>query len=391
MRDLLVKILDRVTMPLGQFRQEIVARSLLNIVVSRNPDNNYNNVELSVPNFQKSDISDLTLFERIFSAYRKAKAAQKHIDKVFQPASMWEKQLNIAYTPLLNSLSSGNLDEFSYFLTNFGRWESYTGIETTTLLNLAQKSSVVAAEVSSYIGKNLFIWDKAEANGRNLSHLSYPRYGNQAGFMIDDVFVGLGSVFNNFYGDFIARLLTKNENNILEVGGGYGKLFTFIEKNLENKKSLQYIDLDIPEVLCCASYYLMKSFPNRRFALFGEHSNISEAISEADFILYPNWSIRELPDQCADIFINKNSLGEMEPEVAQLYIEEATKRVNQVWFLNHEFERNQFENGHYSLINSEFNIPENFTLSSRIPDPAYITHQGITGDIYQYHYVRKLD
>ena len=275
-----------------------------------------------------------------------------------------------------------------YFLTNFARWEAYTGIENSELMILASKSSVIEADLKSFIQSNLLLWDKAETRNRPLNHLSYPTHGNQSGFMVDNEFVGLGSLFSNFYGEKIIQALGENGNKILEVGGGFGKLFSFIKKNTGDK-SLKYIDLDIPEILCCASYYLMKSNPDCRVALFGEHPDISTAIQNAYFVLYPNWAIMDLPDNCADIFINKNSLGEMGPKAAQTYIKESAKRVSQIWFLNHEFMQNSFENGKTSLLNREYNIPSDFELISRYPDTGHLLYNGLISDIYAYHYVHK--
>ena len=54
---------------------------------------------------------------------------------------------------------------------------------------------------------------------------------------------------------------------IAELGGGYGRLFYFLSQHFSE---FTYIGIDLPEILCCASYYLMLAFPDKRFLLYGE-------------------------------------------------------------------------------------------------------------------------
>ena len=92
-------------------------------------------------------------------------------------------------------------------------------------------------------------------------------HGNQIGAFIEDNFVVIGSFLNQIYAQNLSNYLTNKNNKIIELGGGYGKFAYYILKNIEN---FTYIDFDIPETLTLASYYLSKSFPDKKIFLWGK-------------------------------------------------------------------------------------------------------------------------
>ena len=84
------------------------------------------------------------------------------------------------------------------------------------------------------------------------------------------------------YSKFIQDIATiKNNSKILEIGGGYGKLAYYLLKNISN---YTYIDLDIPETLTLASYFLSKSFPNKKNLFYGERKFNSNIINEYELM-----------------------------------------------------------------------------------------------------------
>ena len=74
----------------------------------------------------------------------------------------------------------------------------------------------------------------------------------------------------------------KKKNKIIELGGGYGKLAYYLLKNISN---YTYIDLDIPETLTLASFFLSKSFPNKKNLFYGESNFNNNTLNEFDLII----------------------------------------------------------------------------------------------------------
>ena len=183
----------------------------------------------------------------------------------------------------------------------------------------------------------------------------------------------------------------KSENNkILEIGGGYGKLAYYLLKNISN---YTYIDLDIPETLTLASFFLSKSFPNKKNLFYGESNFNNNTLNEFDLIFLPPWEIETIQDNSLNLAINKNSLGEMSPETARNYINHIHRTSKYFFSMNHEYFRNHFDDGKKSLINKEYNIDKKFMELIRYPDLGHLTYEGnkldLDNNIFFYIYEKK--
>ena len=80
----------------------------------------------------------------------------------------------------------------------------------------------------------------------------------------------------------------------------------------------------------------------------------------------------------------------MEPIVAKNYLKHIHRISKYFFSLNHEFIKNQFQNGKSSLINKEFNLDEKFKVLIRHPDLGHLTFENNTinldSDIFFYLY-----
>jgi putative sugar O-methyltransferase len=282
-------------------------------------------------------------------------------------------------------------EEVVYFLQNFGSWPKYTGIEHSTLIDDLSSSRISRKKLHRMFDNLLSFWKRHEQEERTLDSISYPRHGNQSGIEVDGTFIGIGSVPNDMRASVISNLLLDIHRPVIaEIGGGYGKLFYFISKKIEN---FCYVDFDLPETLSLASYYLMKTFPEKKFLLFGEEDLSKDALNNYDFILMPSFGIDKLPSNSVDMFINANSFGEMSSETTKMFIQHIERTtVNWFWHMNHEFIRNKFNDGSASLINSEYKPSQKlFKLISRYMDIGHAIYKGgfdYQNDIYCYIYKR---
>lgn len=335
-------------------------------------------VVLDVPALVRpgDDPDERALVERIFRAFKRMKKDQRDAVDVYLPSAQWQEQLDDAYAPLTEALARDDIGPLHHFLANFGTWPRYTGVESTTVLRGAARSAFLSAYVRNKVFiDGLAMWERYQAGSTDLTRLSYPRHGNQAGAVIDGVFVGPGSFFNEIYGSILAGLIADRSRPVVaDLGAGYGKLAYF---TLRSVPSWTFIDIDLPETICLAAYYLMKTFPGKRALLYGERADAAD-LTAYDLVFLPPYAIERIPDVSVDLFINKNSLGEMTAQAVRNYIGHIARATGSFFFhLNHEIVRNRFADGTTGLLAHEYPVPINaFRLLFRYPDIGHLVGAG---------------
>ena len=334
------------------------------------PNNKIIKIYISKEN--KIDKKDLQLAERIFKSYKQTKIDQEKKSFLYKPASLWQSHIDNDFSFLLESYKSNDVEKFLFFLQNFGNWNNYLGVENQDLIKKYSKNLFLRKFLSEEIfGGQLELW-KFFNKGSNSSELEMPMYGNQIGAKIDDNFVVIGSFLNDIYTKTLKNYFEKQDGQILEVGGGYGKFAFYLLKDLKN---FTYIDFDIPETLTLASYYLSKCFPKKKNFFYGEQTFSNQIKIDYDLIFLPPWEIETLENDTFDLAINKNSLGEMQPETAKNYLKHIHRTSKYFFSMNHEYFRNYFNDGKKSLINKEYNLDGKFKELIRYPDLGHLTYE----------------
>lgn len=355
-----------------------------------------NRIVLHCPDYVEpsKDKREMEIVERIFQAFRKMKEDQKKVSPCYLPSSIWQEQLDKSYCYLNSGLKENDIRKFHFFLANFGAWEMYHGVESSTLMRDNMRSFLRRNFLRNVVFSNqLKVWQWFYNNRIPLSRLTYPTYGNQVGAYIDNIFVGPGSFFNEIYGSLLQELISNIPRPVVaDLGAGYGKLAYFTLRNSEN---FVFVDFDLPETLCLAAYYLMKVWPNKRVLLYGEENYSSDLQGRYDLIFMPSWEIGKVGDSSIDLFLNKNSLGEMTQESVTNYIHYITKATRYFFHMNHDIYPNIYSNKERGLLGYEYPIPmDQFKLLFRYPDVGYILHQGrmdFKADIFMYLYERKTE
>lgn len=313
-------------------------------------------MELYCPQWADPDPGDRELVERIFESYEKAKCDQSDVGNHFQPSSMWENIFRQSYGEICDSLPSRDLERFHRFLANFGSWSTPTAIEQSWLI----RQSAVDRRKRRHLEQKIIAplvrwWLRFESNGRDLSALEIPTHGNFGGVRVNGHLITPGSVFGEIYGRQLSGLVESERPVIAELGGGFGRLFYFLSRQLG---AYVYVGFDLPETLCCASYYLMKSFPEKRFLLYGERDWDPNSLSEYDYLLLPSFEISKLAPESIELFVNENSLGEIEASACENYVKEICRSSKAFWHRNHEVRRFNFDGNTTSLLNREYPVPE---------------------------------
>jgi len=348
-------------------------------------------IQIFIPKYNVVDEMDINLANRIFESLKKMKSQQLNEDAIYKPSSLWQKHIDFDFKDLNECLKKNDLKKFLFFLQNFGNSENYLGIENQNFIKKCSKNFLL----KKYLKEDVFngqkiIWQYFN-NKKDLKDLNMPKFGNQNGALIEKNFVVIGSFFNDIYSKIIIKYLDENKNNfIVDLGAGYGKLAYYI---LSKTKKCNFIDLDLPETLVLASYYLSKSFPNKKAFFYGEEKFDTDCINKFDLIFLPNWEFRNLKDNSIDITINRNSLGEMEPKTAINFIKQIHRTSKYFFSMNHETFKNKFSDGKYSLVNREFNIDNKFKELIRYPDLGHITYEtnsiNLDSDIFFYLYKKN--
>ncbi len=335
---------------------------------------------------------EIDLVARIFRSYQKMKTDQEKAPRLYRPSPLWEEQLNTAYSHLLSGLTQNNKDVFHFFLANFGTWKQYHGLESVTLIHENASSIIGRLYLKDIIfRRQLETWMWLTDNRKPFSVLTYPTHGNQAGAYIDGLFVGCGSFFNEIYGEILSGIVCdKKRPVVVDLGAGYGKLAYF---TLRDVKNFTFIDFDLPEPLCLAAYYLMKTWPDKKALLYGEQDYSPQSHDEYDLIFMPAFEVEKLGERTVDLVINKNSLGEMTSEAVENYVHYIAKATEYFFHMNHEHQPCVYDDGTRGLLCHQFPVPmDNFKLLFRYPDIGHMLFRGGVDwnmDIFVYLYERR--
>ena len=339
--------------------------------------------------YKDQEQNDKILIQRLFLFYKNMKS--QSFNNVFISSSLWDKHLSESFSDLEKALIYNDIDRFHFFLENFGSWHTYTGVENSSMIHEMNKNPLKRVYLKRLFYSYLKIWS-AISTDKSIERLSYPTFGNQSGAYIRNNFIGIGSFFSDYYGNFLKSTVEHFDRPVVcEIGGGYGKLAYFTLRDLS--KSV-YIDFDLPEVLCLAAYYLMKCWPDKNVLLFGEGDLNCESIHNFDLIFMPPSEIEKMPNDSVDLLINTTSLGEMPAEVANCYIVHVNRIAMNFFSMNHEYFRNEFAQESFSLLGSEYAIDlDRFKLVFYYPDLGHMIYGGkinLSSDIFVRYYTRRL-
>ena len=127
--------------------------------------------------------------------------------------------------------------------------------------------------------------------------------------------------------------------------------------------------------------------------MYGEEDYSAEKNKLYDLIFLPSFEITKLKDNSVDLFINKNSLGEMESDVVRNYLTYICKSTNYFFHMNHDINRNKFEDGKEGMLCYEYPIDnEKFDLIFKYPDLGHLISSGeldFENDIFMYLYKKE--
>lgn len=349
-------------------------------------------ISLHCPEYVTPNKDELDTVKRIFTSFRKMKEDQMRALAIYSPSSLWQAQLNNAYSYLTSGAEKNDINKFHFFLANFGAWKEYTGVEESTLIQKYMKFIVTRRYLQNEIFGNLLsLWKYYDSN-KSIEDLRRPNYGNFSGAYINGVLVTVDSFFGEIHGALLSDIVSASEHPVIgELGGGCARLAYYITRNIN---SFTYINFDLPETLCIAAYYLMMVYPEKKVLLYGEEKYSPDIHRKYDLIFMPSYEICKIGSFTFDIFINECSLGEMTRRAAENYIKYITKATRYFFSINHDKYPNVYDHNESSLLGHEYPISrDEFTLLFRYPEIKHMLFYGgkidYNSDSFIYLYERK--
>ena len=349
-------------------------------------------ITVAMPSPRTPDPRDRPVVERVVRAFRAMKARQAGVDRRYLPAALWQRLLDAGYTPLARALDADDLTEAHEFLANFGVAPRYLGIDSTLVHRWARSRAGRRYLARVVFPRQLARWRRYWGGTRPVSALRHPRHGNPIGATIDGVFVGQEHVFfDDAYVALLRGLLADRERpRIAELGGGYGE---FAEMLLRMLPRFAYVEFDLPETLSLAAYYMLQSFPERSVLLYGERPYEPRVHEAYDIVLMPCWEIEALADRGVDLFVNRNSLGEMTAPAVANYVHHITRATEFFFHMNHDVTPEDCGDGERGVLARDYPVPvDQFTLLFRYPELDHLLRSGwedVTSDIVVHLYQRR--
>ncbi|MBU4356335.1 MAG: putative sugar O-methyltransferase [Proteobacteria bacterium] len=351
-------------------------------------------IKLHCPDYIEpcKDANEVLIVRRIYDAFIKMKESQKTSSNIYLPSPLWQQYLNEGYSYLSSGLKTNSIEDFHFFLSNFGGWKAYHAVEHTTLIRNNMKSIVGRKYlINDLFNKQLRLWEWFYNKRKPVSYLSYPTYGNQIGAIIDGDFVGPVAFFNEIYGSILSEIISDvNSPVVAELGAGYGRLAYFCLRDLTK---FTYIDFDLPETLCLAAYYLMKIWPDKKVLLYGEEEFNYQSHDKYDLIFMPPQCIEQIGQNTVNLFINAFSLGEMTKKTAMNYVTFISQSTNYFFHINHDNYPRSVSDGKKGPLGHEYSLPEKyFKKIFRYPDIGNLMLRGyldFRSDLFIYLYERR--
>lgn len=282
---------------------------------------------------------DKEVLSRIINAYNLAIDKQKESKSVYKVSNEWLPIYEKSMGKVMNLLKNKELDGLQKTYDNFWRNDCSSGLLG---LSFDMEEDYFGSKISNKNKKiflndtfyRYYLWKDLMGYKYKIEDLTAPLVGNPYGIDIDGVFLKSGFDYLHYYATTINRLLKRNnKSTVIELGGGYGGMAYYLNRDNTN---LTYIDVDLPENLALASYYLMKCFPEKKIVLYGESQINQETIDNNDIIMLPSFAIEEIPDKSADLFFNSYSLAEMGIETIDNYLKQMDRVTKKYFYhVNH--------------------------------------------------------
>jgi len=273
----------------------------------------------------------LEVAQRVIDAYRLASTHQKGKSSVYTVSNEWIPIFQKPLQPLLESLNRGDAVGVRDLMDNFFRCSISAGLIGLAIdmfatffdkkkPSLYRRTQLLIDHVYRYRLLKKLLPDISPEK------LHIEDIGNPYGLYVEGKFVRTGADYQYYYADQVNKLLNDKRDHtvVAELGGGIGGFAHFLLK--ARSSGLTYINLDLPEILCIASYQLLNLFPEKNIVLYGEIENINtQSLSGYDIALLPCFVVETLATDSVDVVFNSYSLAEMDAPTIENYAKQFSR------------------------------------------------------------------
>jgi putative sugar O-methyltransferase len=296
---------------------------------------------------------------RILNAYEAAKRDQQSAGAEYQANGEWTILIEAKLRAFRERGSMGEV--LGSFFRNEDAFFGLSDYATLRYLKPHRNLMIRTLFVNSML-HDYRVW--TELTGKKIESIRTPWAGNPFGYFIDGT-LAVPATFRHHYVAEKAVALMGGKGVLVEIGGGWGDAGFFALRF----PGVLYLDIDLPEIMLLASYWLCSTMPDRKIALYGEQDarTVLANMQNYDAILFPNFCLPFLPRDSADVFVNTRSLSEMRPETIQEYLGQIA-RTCRGYFLHENSDRPQFQLGHTEIPASSFAL-EGFRMLNKAISP----------------------
>lgn len=316
---------------------------------------------------EKIEPINLELISELVEAYHIWKAQSHNVPSQWKVKGEWDNY-NKSQADFYSHVINKEIPKVGEYLQNF--WRNSLGLivkEYSTFESLFVDEERTSRFLQS-LKRNYLIWK--DLYHKSADYLDLNAYiGNPWGVMLDDTFVVPKAARFSHNAFQIKELSSGIEHPIVcEIGSGYGALSCYCKKYIPN---VTYINVDIPETLLLAAYYVKSIHPDSSIYLY-KGGDISEIdFSKFSFVFLPNYMIEKMVYNSVDVFFNSFSLSEMSLESNKAYLNEIA-RIGRKYFLHNNMDRKGVINRGFERIpSSSFDIPNNFRKLHVSYDPFH--------------------
>ena len=270
---------------------------------------------------------------RIIDAYQAAKEQQQYAPSAYAISPSWELQLDRDYRFLRLALQNRATEDTGLLLDNMHREPFAEGI-------LGHDYRLLKSRWNLFRYEYLNTWSRYHDAWRTIADpedsLTYPMVGNPVGVTHGGHVIPVEAIRYHYKAKKLLALQSGGGRPVIcEIGGGSGGQAYALA--MLAKGNVTYIGFDIPEVLAVCTYFLIESFPDANFRLFGENQRRSAGAGQPDFVLMPHFAIRDMDREPITAIYNANSLSEMTRAAAEEYVAQV-ERLSPQYFMhvNHD-------------------------------------------------------
>jgi putative sugar O-methyltransferase len=304
-------------------------------------NNNLNQVDKCFASRINDIHADPDKIRRIVSAYQKAIAVQAVSEECFQVGNEWLPIYEKNMGSVMSALKNGDIKALQGIYDNFMRHPSSAGLHgmPADMQKCYFSGNISLMHKKWYLYDfihRINLWKGLFGDSASLEQLDSPMIGNPYGCFIDGHFIKVCSDYQHYYATCINRLTSDNfdaeRRVIIELGGGFGGMSYYFNRDSKNKV---YVDIDLPENLALASFYLMHALPEKKVFLFGEGELTEEIFNYYDIIMLPNFEVKNIPTSSTDLVFNSYSLAEMSENAISCYVNELSRALKPAGYFYH--------------------------------------------------------